>query len=185
MNSDDTQAAIVAIGLIAATQANLVEKANASPKHTQLVLEEIAERCAAIGPSKRVYDFGEIAKEEQLQKFLSGVVGFVEATSEEQHGVWRTYVHDTTSPLSWQQEHGLGFTIGYLDDRPVHVSLFLVKVAGHPIIFYNTTSTVVDHDMVRAFIDAIAPDTAKKEGGRTNETNATNFCNVLPREPQT
>lgn len=182
MNSEDTAAAIKAIRLIAKTQAKLVSRAGASAKHTELVLREIAERCATITPSKRFNGKAEI--DEQLTRFLEGTIGFCAATREEEHGIWSSLVDHRDPPLTWRQHGGLGVTIGYLDNRPVHVSLSHVDVGGHKVIFYHATSTVVDHDMVRAFLDIIAPETAK-EGARLNHSDATNFTNILPRGWQT
>lgn len=161
------------------TQANLVSNENASAKHTELVLREIAERCAGIQPNhlldlKAVYD-------EEIAKLVEGAIGFCEATREEQYGIWLRFVHGKTPEPEWREDMGLGVTIGYLDDRPIHVVLSPVQFAGHKIIFYEATSEVVDHKLVRTFIETIAPDTACNIHGRLNHSDAANFVNILPR----
>lgn len=177
MKSEDITKTIEQIGLIAAAQATLIEFANASDKHTQLVLEEIAERCKAITPGKSFDPDAEI--DDHLIRFVEGAIGFCAATHEEQHGVWLRLVDRRDPPVSWQQHGGLGVTIGYLDDRPVHVVLSHIDVAGYKVIFYEATSTVVDYDMVRAFIDKLAPASARR-GDRFNHTDAGNMSNILP-----
>ena len=177
MKSEDIAKAIEQIGLIAAAQATLVEFANASDKHTQLVLEEIAERCKAITPCKRFDPDSEI--DDELKSFVEGAVGFCAATREEQHGVWSRLVEHRQPPVGWKQHSGIGVTIGFLDNRPVHVVLSHVDVAGFKVIFYEATSTVVDYEMVREFIERLAPKSARV-GDRLNHTDATNMSNILP-----
>jgi hypothetical protein len=177
MKDEDIQKAVEAISLIASAQATLVEFANASDKHTQLVLEEIVERCKAIKPSKRFNPDAQI--DDELIRFVGGAIGFCAATNEEQHGVWLRLVDRRDPPVAWKQHGGIGVTIGYLDNRPVHVVLSHVDVAGFKVIFYEATSTVVDHEMVRQFIDRLAPESARR-GDRINHTDATNMSNILP-----
>lgn len=177
MKSEDITKAIEQIGLLAAAQATLVEFANASDKHTQLVLEEIAERCKAITPGKRFDPDAEI--DDELKRFVEGAVGFCAATREEQHGVWSRLVQYRQPSVDWKQHGGIGVTIGYLDNRPVHVALSHIDVAGYKVIFYEATSTVVDYDMVRVFINKLAPASARS-GDRLNHTDAGNMSNILP-----
>lgn len=184
MTGDETQVAIAAIALIAGAQAELVEKANASPAHTALVLKEIAERCNAITPSKVFYPV-DLSDDEGLVKDLADVIGFCDATREEEHSVWSSLVQHRDPPLTWEQHGGHGRGVGLIDGRPVFVSLTFNTVGGHRVCFYHATSTVVDHDMVRAYIEAIAPETAWETPDRLNHTDATNFTNILPREWQT
>lgn len=178
MTSEDIQKHVDAIRLIARSQAMLITDADATPQHTAMVLTEIAERCARISPCK-VFNPDEEYTEE-MKVLVEGAAGFCEATSEEQHSVWTRLVHNRAQPVSWEQKGGRGITIGYLDSRPVHVTLSHVDIAGHKVIFYEATSTVVDHDMVRDFIDMIAPDCARRADGRVNHSDAANMTNILP-----
>lgn len=183
MNSANTMKAISTIALLAKHQIELVESDAASSSHTKLVLAEIVERCAKITPSKEFYRV-DLSDDESLVKDLEGVVGFCDATHEEVHGIWSRFVDHRVPPVTWQQNSGHGRCIGHIDGRDIFVSLIFNTIAGHRICFYNATSAVVDHDMVRAYIEAIAPDSAKI-GGKLNHSDATNFANVLPRGWQT
>jgi len=184
MNSAAIAKEIKALHMIASTQVQLVEHANASSAHTAAVLNEIAERLGKITPSGIVYPV-DLSDDEGLERDLEGVIGFCEATSDEQHGVWGRLVNHRAPALTWKQHGGWGREIGRLDDRPIFVSLSFVSVGGHKVCFYEATSTVVDHTMVREYIETIAPASAKSEGGRLNHTNSGNFCNILPRGWQT
>ena len=58
------------------------------------------------------------------------------------------------------------------------------EVGGHKILFVDPTSRVVDHEMIRAWLQANAPVTAfhgcdPRKG--LNIVDAGNFHNVLPR----
>jgi hypothetical protein len=182
VRDEDIQTAVSEIKLLAETQAMLASQLGGS-EITVAVLKEIAERCKTITPAKRVNDVSRMDPE--IIGFMEGAVGFCEATREEEHSIWSTLVNHRDPPVTWEQHGGVGMTVGYLDDRPVHVSLSHVDVAGHKVIFYHATSTVVDHDMIRTFIEAIAPQSAWEGPGRLNHTDATNFTNILPRGWQT
>ena len=125
-----------------------------------------------------------------LVEFLDGVVGCVEANSFESHQLWATFHYNAEklgyTKLSWEQGmQGTSRVIGYVqvngEDKPVNVSLFCNVVDGHKILFYDPCSTSIDHDMVRAWLEKVLPDTARREDGYINNTDANNFHNVLPR----
>lgn len=176
MNSADIMSVIAEVKLIADTQAMLVSRAGASTQHTELVLREIVERLGKLEAPTHKYDYTTILEDaEALSRDLAEVVGAVEATREEEFGVWTRFVDRRDPPLTWKQHGGYLRTIGYLDGLPVCVSLTFNTVAGHRILFYHATSRVVDHEMVREFIDAILPDEAK-----ARRTDATNFVHCLP-----
>ncbi len=181
MSSEHNAEMVEHIILLANTQIELVTKAQARPEHTALVLNEIIERAIGIKPGKRFIGADQI--DDQLKKFVEGAVGFCAATREEEHSVWSHMVDQREPPVAWRQRGGVGVTVGYLDERPVHVALNHVDVAGHKVIFYNATSTVVDHDMVKEFINLLAPDSAR-DGDRVNHADATNMSNILPRDWQ-
>ena len=135
--------------------AELVEKANASAAHTTLVFKEIAERCAKFTPTHRAFDLSK-ALDDELERYLDGVFGVCEASSFEQHALWREYVHrpeEGYAPMTWEQKGGYLPTIGTINDMPVTVCLSIVVVNGIPILFYESPSRVTDHDMVRACIE--------------------------------
>lgn len=175
MKSAQIMDAIAKISMIADTQAKLVEADNASPAHTALVLREIVERCGKLRAP--TFDDFEEEIDDELRLLVDGAVGFCEATGDEQNAVWERLIQNTDLP--WKQNGGPLVTIGYLDGRPVAVHLSSVEINHFKVIFYEATSTVVDHDMVRRFIEKLAPDSAKR-GGRLNHTDSTNFSNILP-----
>lgn len=177
MQDADIQKAIGRISLLASAQADLITYADATAEHSIMVLRDIADRCATISPSKRFDPKQQI--DEEITHFVSGAIGFCQATNEEQFGLWSRLVEHRTPAVSWHQHMGIGVTIGYIDDRPVHVVLRHVDVAGFKIIFYEATSTVVDYDMVRVFIELIAPPVSAYRDGRLNHSDAANMVNLL------
>ena len=178
MQDEDIQKTVSAISLIAAAQAELIMFADATAEHSIMVLQNIVERCATITPSKRFDPRQQVDGE--ITHFVSGTIGFCQATNEELFGLWSRLVEHRTPAVSWKQHGGIGVTIGYIDDRPVHVMLRHVDVAGYKIIFYEATSTVVDYDMIRAFIALIAPPVSAYRNGRLNHSDAANMTNLLP-----
>lgn len=176
MNCDDTTKAVLAIKRIAEAHAGLISDGTASLELAMAALDEIGRRCLTITPSKWVIDFSK--PDEQIEKLLEGVIGAVEASSEETHAIWREDVHHADKPMTWKQHGGIGVTIGYMDSRPVHVILSIITVNDHRVLFYEATSTVVDNDMVRAFIEAVMPESGRHDG-RINHTNAANFHNIF------
>lgn len=178
MQDEDIQKSVSAISLLAGTQAELIRLADATAEHSIMVLQNIVERCAAITPSKRFDPKQKI--DEDITRFTAGAIGFCQTTTEELFGLWSRLVEHRTPAVSWKQHMGIGVTIGYIDDRPVHVLLRHVDVAGSKIIFYEATSTVVDYDMVRTFIELIAPPVSAYRNGRLNHSDTTNMVNLLP-----
>lgn len=115
-----------------------------------------------------------------LENYLQGVIGAVEATDCERHYLWREetqeYGHEWKSQL-----FGYGRHIGNVGDMPVCVSLLCQTVRGHKLLFYHATSRVVDHQMIRDWLDRVMPATARRPDGSINKTDAMNFHNIFPR----
>jgi hypothetical protein len=107
------------------------------------------------------------------------VVGLVEATGYEGLCIWREYHEEMKK--SWAQvAPGLLETIGHVGDMPVCLSLSINVVDGHRILFWETTSQVVDHRMVEDWFVRTMPKTALREDGKyLNKANAMNFHNVI------
>jgi len=105
--------------------------------------------------------------EEDKEKFKD-IVFAVEATHFEQLSLW---VENELSKRikSWEQIY-IGYTIviGYVDDMPVAVCLTYAKLNGHKVVFYEAVSQIVDHDMVRKWIDHHNPNSS-------NHSDAMNF----------
>lgn len=110
---------------------------------------------------------------DEVKEFISGTVGVVEANSYETMTLWDKWTN--VYGKSWVS-HGMGYgvTIGTLDGRPVCISILHALVEGHKILFIDPTSVVVDHDMIKDWIDINLP------GLRM--TNSMNFSHAIPYE---
>ena len=116
-----------------------------------------------------------------LARFLAGVVGVIDATRCEQSYI---YEHATRHGAVWKSDNvGRGVPVGFVGDDPVYVSLSTATVNGGKVLFYEATSKVVDHDLVRAWLEKHLPATARVDG-QLNHSDATNWHNVLPRAVQ-
>lgn len=125
----------------------------------------------------------------EMVKFLEGVVGCCESNSYSQHMLWHEY-HESprfSRTLTWEQvSPGWSDYAGWVDvvdegKFPVFLSLSITIVGGHRILFYHATSRIVDHHMVRAWLEKYIPATARDVNGRINNTDAMNFSNCIPR----
>lgn len=116
--------------------------------------------------------------------FLEGVVGVVEATSDEKFFLWKEWHHDTDR-LTWNAGGGGPMvTLGHLAEMPVCMSMLVDEVGGHRILFVECTSQVVDWRMVDEFLKKHLPQSAFTDAGYVNKVNAGNFWNVLPTRPE-
>jgi hypothetical protein len=120
---------------------------------------------------------------EELDQFLEGVVGCIEDSS----SLATSYIYEKTVEAygkdSYQQQgFGKMHTIGEIGDMPVCVSLFCNHIRGHKILFVEPTSQVVDHRMVRDWIESVLPQTAWNEGrNQFRISDANNWYNAIPR----
>lgn len=137
-------------------------------------------------------DLLDTEKDGQIDSYLEGVVGVVEADDYGQHMLWTEYAEearrhspgDTRSRFEWESTgHGYMPVIGYIGDMPVTLSLMTVTVKGHKLLFYYSPSTIVDHGMIREWFLKNLPASCRFGPGGFNHTNAMNFTNVFPREP--
>lgn len=123
----------------------------------------------------------------EMDKFLAGVVGVVEASSFESYCLWKHCHEEQGKP--WKSGGGgpmvqVGSVMSGDETLPICVALLVNEVDGHRILFVDVTSRGVDHDKVRAWIEANVPVTAFEGSDprkRLNITDANNFHNVLPR----
>lgn len=94
---------------------------------------------------------------EEDKAFFKDVVYVIEATNFEQFALWQLN-EESRCIQSWEQINpGFSTVIGYVGDMPVVVSVFCAKLNGHKVAFYESTSLIVDHDMVRKWIDHYNP----------------------------
>jgi hypothetical protein len=108
---------------------------------------------------------------------------FIEATGEETLGIWKQYVdrpYENCRSLNWDQFDGTMHVISHVtiqyDDKPgiveripICVSIMWNLVDGHLMAFYEACSRVVDHNVVKKFIDE------KSNSNVRIRTNSTNF----------
>lgn len=122
--------------------------------------------------------------DDQMTKFLDGVIGCVEADSFARFMLWKE--NEDRAPehkREWSSNNtGLSTQVGILADHEVWVSLQTAIIGGHKILFYSADGRVVDHDMVRSWLECRLPKTAFN-GTRLNNTDAMNFHNIFPYEP--
>jgi hypothetical protein len=129
-------------------------------------------------------------RKKEIEDFLAGVVGCCEVTNYEKHMLWMEYSKEALAfgltsdakftRYEWKAGgHGLGETVGYLADMPVHMTLWCDTIDGQKILFYEPTSMVVDNRMIQAWLEDNLPKTAFRADGYINKTDAMNFCNVL------
>ena len=112
-------------------------------------------------------------------EYFDGVYYCLEATHNEQFMFWKIYWHDKVNEgvTSWE-EVGMGkcATIGYIDDRPICVTIFYAIINKAKVAFYEGTSQLVDHKMIEDWLDLHFK---KNTDGRGNISNASNFHHCL------
>lgn len=126
--------------------------------------------------------------------FLEDVVWLVEASSEERFQIWKKY-HDQ---YEWQEvSTGHGYTLLTLEvsafqkgktpvSKPYHIKETLpvtinftyAIVNGYKICFYDSSSLLVHHGYIEAFLHTYFQRT-HDHYTRWNHTNATNFHNCI------
>lgn len=120
-------------------------------------------------------------RQSDLERFLTGVTGLVEANTFERHMLWQDNER-RDPPRKWIENlSGRIETVGFIDGDPVCLSLVTAKIDDETILFYHDTSTVVDHRMIENWLKENAPATAIRGGskGYLNKVDAMNFCNVF------
>lgn len=111
---------------------------------------------------------------------LTEAVYVVEATSYEQLALWREFSAESaqhgwgTGTATWKQDNwGFLSEVGQLAGFPVVVCLTFARIYGRLVAFYESTSRVVDHQMVEEWMRAHVP---AYDG---HHTNAMNFGHCL------
>lgn len=120
---------------------------------------------------------------DEMDRFLCGVVGVVEANSYEGMCLWQEQ-HERGGKTWKEGGGGPMVQVGELADMPVCISLTVNEIDGHRILFVDETSQVRDSRMVEKWLEENLPVTAFEDADprkRLNSTNAMNFSNILPR----
>ena len=108
----------------------------------------------------------------ELEDALDNTFYFVEADSFARHALWVMYVHNPSydmKPIKWQE-----VSPGWLQQIPggTCIGFSFAYIYGKLVCFYSPTSTKVDWDDVKTFIQTYCN---KGKG----HTNATNFCHCV------
>ena len=107
------------------------------------------------------------------------VTAIVEVTSYETSCLWEkwhqqkgyTWVQDMSGPL---------ITVGWIQDRPVYIAPLVHIVNGRHIMFVETTSSLVDWDMIEYWLKENVPCArTRHEGKYLNKETAQNFHNLV------
>jgi len=113
---------------------------------------------------------------------IAETVYLVEATSEEQHSLWLMYsrggakIRGSNYPsgvkkLRWNQTNpGWVQQIGWLDNRPICVTIFWARIEGYLVGFWSSDSELVDYKMIKLWLEKTFPNVPT--------TNSTNFHHV-------
>ena len=118
--------------------------------------------------------------DQEMQKYLDGVMGVVEATNFEKHCLWENNQRSPRKRTWVETGHGFLEKVGFLADNPICISLLTAVVDDHKLLFTHPTSQVVDHRVIDAWMATHLPKSAYRDG-RINRIDAMNFHNIFPR----
>jgi hypothetical protein len=118
----------------------------------------------------------------ELQEYLKDVVGAVEANSFEQLCLWRECHQELNE--SWvENRSGLWRNLGPgTTGRDTCLSLITAVVGGKKVLFWDATSSFVDHTLIDLWLRNNLPRSAGRERDGVwvpSRTNAMNFHNVF------
>jgi hypothetical protein len=120
----------------------------------------------------------------RVSVYLEGVIGVVEATGYESLALWK--FHHEEHKESWiSGTIGYSEVVGYINERPVCVTLTVNVVRGQPVLFLEASSQIVDHQMIKDWLLKALPRTAFRKnyndipGEHINMVDSMNFCNVF------
>jgi hypothetical protein len=125
---------------------------------------------------------------EQDAELFEGVEFLVQATDTERFLLWCENENDKSErKVKWEQtSRGAGSTLGWLDTRPISVTLFYAVLNGKKVAFYDATSQVTDHAMVDDWLKTHTLDHIRYDNNqRWAHCNAMNFhhCLSYVRDP--
>ncbi len=111
------------------------------------------------------------------RELFNGVEYIVEASDNEQFHLWIDFSSESDRPMKgrtvkWVQENpGFSRQIGQINKRPIVVQGFYVRINGKRVLFYEGCSQLVDHVMIREWIEHHGPTI----DGQLAHCNAANF----------
>lgn len=105
------------------------------------------------------------------------VTAIVEVTRYEVLCLWEKW-HDQKGYTWVSSTGGPLITVGHINDRPICIAPIVQIVNGKHIMFLETTSTLVDWDMIEEWLKENCPNASTRKGGgnlHLNKENANNF----------
>ena len=97
------------------------------------------------------------------------------------HGLWEKY-HYNYGIAPWEQDSmGSMRTIGYIDDRPICVTVYWYIVGDFRVAVVEGTSQLVDHAMIEAWEKAVFPCMADRYNRHSNGDNFHNLLHDMER----
>ena len=115
-----------------------------------------------------------------IQKYIAGVIGVVEANSFETLCLWKEHPN---ADARWKQAPwGPLVEIGQVDGRPIWVSLLVHTIDGDRVLFIDATSQIVDHKLIDEWLHANLPASARRTGwGLPQQGGCDEFPERIPR----
>lgn len=108
---------------------------------------------------------------------LANVVAFVEATTFEENCIWANFTekYNRVQKSEWVQGTGLFKNVGYIQKRPINITLSFSTIKGKVVCFYDAVSPLADHEMIGKWI--------RQQSAQKNVvyTDAQNFHIALQR----
>lgn len=105
---------------------------------------------------------------------LKSVSFFVEATTKEQHYIWKQYYNE----YDWKEDsHGYYIMVGCIGNNeqyPVYISVNFCEIEGKTICFYYTSGRYSDSELILEFFKKNYP-IKYDNGNRWSMTDSTNF----------
>jgi len=113
--------------------------------------------------------------DKETQEKLDATEFIIEANSFEQLMLWNENEARPDNKYEWV-ENPLGqmLTLGTLDNRPVCIAIQWAIINGMRMMFWDSTSQVVDHKMIDKFFDEYC-NPKHDNGTRRARQNAMNF----------
>lgn len=110
--------------------------------------------------------------DDEMVKFLDGVVCIIEANTNEYVYIWEQNKEHVG--YNWIEiNSGILEYVGFLDDRPICISLRKAIINGDLILFWYATSQVIDYKMIDEWFALNLPNIPK--------TDSTNWVNAFRR----
>jgi len=131
----------------------------------------------------------------EMQTRFKETVYRVEATRFEKSVLWRSHSNEAVKHklstadhphlvVDWVQiTSGYGLTVGWIEDRSVHVSFEWANINDKLVMFWEPTSFLVDYDIIDKWFEVEMPHVEKCEADTF--THCIDWINKQHKEPDT